>query len=235
MFFPKYCSVSGSGSIAACRLHSFPYNLHVSPCAKRRAVRLYVRSLDAASADTSLIQTVNLVYGILALIIFVFWYRRVFVLPLPAKETGESDRQPSPADFPFTTSWRSSFWRSACSMSLLLWWTLPPRCIPPGLTAYNELMESTGYSSAFRESDPLFRISGPHCGGNSLPGTDLPLRPLRAALLAGQHLAGAPVRSSAYEYAAGNLRLYRRTDFSALSATGDGGSGTPFCCICFSI
>lgn len=107
----------------------------------------FMSALDAASADTSLIQTVNLVYGILALIIFVFWYRRVFVLPLRRKRQG-NQTDSRPRGFSFHNVLALFF--LAVSLQYVITFVVDAAAAlhPAWLTAYNELMESTGYSSA---------------------------------------------------------------------------------------
>lgn len=104
-------------------------------------------ALDTAASDTALLQTVNFIYGILAVFIFVFWYRKVFVLPfLRRKKENRADSRP--CGFSFHNILALFF----LSVSLQYVTTFVVDIVsglqPAWLESYTGMMENAGYGNA---------------------------------------------------------------------------------------
>lgn len=98
--------------------------------------------LTGTISDTGFSQTVNLVYGLLALLIFGLWYRRVFVRPFRHKK-----RENWPTGFSFHTMMSILFLAIGLQYVTILVVNVTSSLRPDWLTTYNALMESAGYGS----------------------------------------------------------------------------------------
>ncbi len=97
--------------------------------------------LTGSVSDTGFSQTANLIYGLLALLIFGLWYRRVFVLPFRHKKRGNH-----PTGFSFHTIISILFLAIGLQYVTILVVNVTSALRPDWLATYNALMESAGYS-----------------------------------------------------------------------------------------
>lgn len=104
-------------------------------------------AINAASSDTALIQAVNLVYGILAFLVFVFWYRRVFVLPFRKKKR-EARTDQRPSGFSFHNVLALIFLAVSLQYVTTFVVDIASGLHPAWLESYTGMMETVGYSNA---------------------------------------------------------------------------------------
>lgn len=94
-----------------------------------------------AAADAGFSQAANLIYGLLAVLIFGCWYSRVFVRPFRHKK-----RVNQPTGFSFHTVISMLFLAIGLQYVTILVVNITSSLHPDWLTAYNALMENAGYS-----------------------------------------------------------------------------------------
>lgn len=102
--------------------------------------------LDAASSDPFLTQTVNLIYGILALLVFVTWYRRVFVLPARRRRKESGAEGGRPLGFSFHNVLALFFLAIGLQYVTTFVVDAVSRLNPVWLENYHSLMGNAGYA-----------------------------------------------------------------------------------------
>ena len=103
-------------------------------------------ALDSADSSTVLIQVINLIYGILAVFVFVSWYRKVFVLPARRrKRENQASRRPS--GFSFHNITALFFLAVGLQYVTTFVVDIVSRIHPAWLTAYQSMMDTAGYGS----------------------------------------------------------------------------------------
>ncbi len=97
--------------------------------------------LTGSVSDTGFSQASNLIYGLLAVLIFGLWYRRAFVRPFRHKK-----RKDRPTGFSFHTVMAILFLAIGLQYVTILVVNCTSVLRPDWLTAYNALMENAGYN-----------------------------------------------------------------------------------------
>lgn len=97
-------------------------------------------SLSDITSNQQYLQTVNIVYGILALLIFGIWYQRVFVRPFRNRPKKQ------PTGYSFHTIVSMIFLGIGLQYVTTLLTDLIGRLHPEWITKYNAAMETQGYS-----------------------------------------------------------------------------------------
>ena len=103
-------------------------------------------ALDSAGSNTALVQIINLIYGILAVLVFVSWYRKVFVLPFRRKRK-ENPAALKPTGFSFHNILALFFLAIGLQYVTTFIVDIFARIHPAWLTAYQNLMDTAGYGS----------------------------------------------------------------------------------------
>ena len=103
-------------------------------------------ALDSAGSNTTLIQVINLIYGVLAVMIFVTWYRKVFVLPFRRKRK-ENQVSQRPTGFSFHNVVALFFLAVGLQYVTTFVVDIVSRLHPAWLTAYQNVMDTAGYGS----------------------------------------------------------------------------------------
>ena len=101
----------------------------------------FFQTLMALTTDAAFSQAVNVVYGILGLIIFGCWYRKVFVLPFQNK------RKKYPTGFSFHTIAALIILAFGLHYICTLVVDILGRIHPAWITAYNQTMTNAGYGN----------------------------------------------------------------------------------------
>lgn len=99
-------------------------------------------SLMSISTDQNFLQSVNILYGIIALILFGIWYRNVFVKPFRKR------RRNYPTGFSFHTIAAIIFLAVGLQYITMLVVNIIALFRPEWVTQYNALMETVGYGDA---------------------------------------------------------------------------------------
>ncbi len=99
-------------------------------------------SLMSISTDQNFLQSVNIVYGIAALILFCLWYQKVFVKPFRKR------RRNYPTGFGFHTIAAIIFLAVGLQYVTTLVVNLISLFRPAWISQYNTLMETAGYGDA---------------------------------------------------------------------------------------
>lgn len=97
----------------------------------------------SASSDTAFLQTTNLIYGIIALIIFTIWYQKVFVAPFRNKK-----KKPYPTGFSFHTIMAILFLAIGLQFVTTLVVNIVSGLRPEWMDSYTKLIETAGYADA---------------------------------------------------------------------------------------
>jgi hypothetical protein len=100
------------------------------------------QSLMSATSNQTVTQTINIAYGICALIIFGIWYQKIFVKPFRNKP------KHYPTGFSFHTIVAIIFLATGLQYVCTLVVDLIGMVQPAWITQYNALMETAGYSDA---------------------------------------------------------------------------------------
>lgn len=94
----------------------------------------------AATSDTMFLQTVNFIYGIVGLIIFIIWYQKVFVEPFRHKK-----KTNYPTGFSFHTIMSILFLGIGLQFVAKLIVDIVANIRPEWMDAYRSLIENAGY------------------------------------------------------------------------------------------
>ncbi len=95
----------------------------------------------AASSDTFFTQTSNFIYGILALIVFTFWYQRVFVMPFSGRK-----KKNYPTGFSFHTVLAIFFLGFGLQYVTNLVVRIVSSLQPGWMESYEKLLDTAGYA-----------------------------------------------------------------------------------------
>lgn len=99
-----------------------------------------IDTLTSSTTDASFLQTVNVIYGILGLIIFILWYQKVFVKPFRHKR-----KEDYPTGFSFHTIIAIIFLAVGLQYVTTFVVTIVANLRPDWLAAYNNILENSGY------------------------------------------------------------------------------------------
>lgn len=102
-----------------------------------------LEALNNTASDTNFLQTVNIAYGIISVIVFVIWYQKVCVRPF--RNRRKADR---PRGFSFHTIVATILLAIGLQYVTSLVVTLVSNLRPDWLASYTSMMNTAGYSDA---------------------------------------------------------------------------------------